>query len=485
MDSADRMFKALRGDLLRELQGSILPYWMTHVPDQRSGGFHGRIDADNRVHPDAPRGGILNARILWTFSAAHRVLGDPAYLAMADRAYAYFIEHFIDPEHAGVYWTVNADGEPLDTKKHTYTQAFAIYALSEYVRARRAAAERVNGTSASTDVNGSASAGVGRNGHTQNGAGPVAEPALEQAVRLFRVLQDHAIDRSHGGYLEAFDRAWSPLDDVRLSPGDARAAKSFNTHLHLLEAFTNLLRVWPDPELARQIRSLVELHLQTIYDARTHHFHPFFDADWTVRATPYSFGHDIEAAWLMADAARLLQDSGACAPGSAAERSALRAAVDALVVDVADVTVTEGVDAVHHGLFYLGQGMPGRNGSGPRHRLVDSDKHWWVQAEALVGLLYAHRLAPKRAYGEAATGIWRFIQEKFKVPGLGEWRFRVDREGVPYAQEDLVSVWKCPYHNSRAALQYIELISEEARERIDADGAAADSELTLSRDNGS
>ncbi|HTD60870.1 MAG TPA: AGE family epimerase/isomerase, partial [Gemmatimonadaceae bacterium] len=235
---------ALRVELEHELTHGILPYWMSRAVDQAHGGFVGAITEDDRPEPDAAKGAILNARILWTFAAAYRVLADPAYRAMAERAVSYLRTHLIDPTHGGVYWTVDASGAPLDDRKHVYAQAFAIYALSEHYRA------------------------------TADG------DSRQQAIRLFELIERHAHDAQYGGYEEAFSRDWVRLSDVRLSAEDRDERKSMNTHLHLLEAYTNLYRVWPDALLWKRIEEIVRLFLDHIVSAKTGHLGLFFDGDW-------------------------------------------------------------------------------------------------------------------------------------------------------------------------------------------------------------
>jgi mannobiose 2-epimerase len=253
-----------------------------------------------------------------------------------------------------------------------------------------------------------------------------------------------------------------------LSEGDAPVEKSFNTHLHVLESFTNLLRVWPDSELVHELAALIDLHLEHIYDEKTGHFHPFFDEKWSVQVSPYSFGHDIEAAWLLLDAARVLKAQAASlsqvnfestsngngvgsSNGSDSFRNndALIHRLETLLIHVAQVTREEGVDPHSKGIQYLGQ----------KGQVVDSDKHWWVQAEAMVGFLYASQLSGDASFGETASEVMDFVLKDLKIPEVGEWYFRVDENGKPYLEEHIVSQWKCPYHNSRAAFEFVERLA--------------------------
>ncbi|PAP76000.1 AGE family epimerase/isomerase [Rubrivirga marina] len=380
-----------------ELVDHILPFWAERTLDDEHGGFVGRIDGHGRRVPEAAKGSVLNARILWTFAAACRALGTDRWCAEADRACDALRTHFADPEHGGVYWTVAPDGTPVDDKKQVYAQAFTIYALAEHVR--------------------------------QRGDGE----ALAWAQDLYRLLEDRAVDPEHGGYIEAFSCDWGPAADLRLSEKDADAPKSMNTHLHVLEAYTTLYRVWPDAGVAGRLRALVETFLDHIVDPETGHLGLFFGMDWTPLSADVSFGHDVEASWLLDEAAAVLDDAG------------LAARVRPVALRLARLAREEGLDA--DGGLFNERGSDGR---------LDTDKHWWPQAEAVVGFLNAYERTDDDSFAEAAHRTWAFIQRAIVDRDGGEWFFRVDREGVPYREEDTVGPWKCPYHNARACLEIME-----------------------------
>src|ERR1700761_6547309 len=259
-------------ELTTEL-ADILDYWINNTQDIAEGGFYGKIDNENHVISGSPKGSVLNARILWGFSAAYNLTCKKEYLAIAGRAYQYITDHMIDKKHGGVYWTVDHSGNKLDTKKQVYASAFTIYAFSEYYR-----------TSGANDV-------------------------LHEAIDLFNLLVDKSFDRDKTGYLEAFTEDWQPINDLRLSAKDANEKKTMNTHLHVLEGYTNLFRVWPNEKLKEQIGILLHNFLDHFIDAETGHLNLFFDEDWNKRSTLISYGHDIEASWLMLESAEVINNS--------------------------------------------------------------------------------------------------------------------------------------------------------------------------------
>ena len=225
----------LRKEVTEELEGNILPFWMNKMTDRERGGFYGRISGEDVLMPDEPKGAILNARILWTFSAAYRLLKKPEYLAAATRAKRYLLDFFYDKQFGGIYWSVDCEGNPLDTKKQIYALGFAIYGLSEYARATG------------------------------------DEEALEYAIRLFEVIEKYSFDAEKNGYVEALTRDWQPIADMRLSDKDENEKKTMNTHLHILEPYANLYRVWKDGRLKTQLKNLIELFVTKILDTQTYH----------------------------------------------------------------------------------------------------------------------------------------------------------------------------------------------------------------------
>jgi mannobiose 2-epimerase len=400
----DTNFRAEAIDLRRrveaELREDILPFWMRHSPDHERGGFHGAITNDLRVEPDAPKGIILNARILWTFSRACEIHPEPRLRELARRAFDYIVRCFLDGEFGGVYWTVDSRGRPLETAKRTYGQAFAIYALAQYYYAAKDSA------------------------------------ALDLALELMKVVLRRCGDPAAGGFFETFDRDWSLSRDQRLSMVDLDEKKSMNTHLHLLEACAALVRVSPQCDARKTLDELTRIFLDHIIDPGTSHFRMFFNETWECRSDRISFGHDIEGSWLLCEAAGLLGDRD------------MQRRVRSVAVRMARAVLAEAVDR-DGGLSY--EADP----SG----IIDHDRHWWPQAEAVVGFLNAFELTGKPEYLDAAGRAWQFIEDRIIDRNHGEWFWKVSRDGVPDPCRFKVDLWKGPYHNGRCCM--------EAMERLD------------------
>ena len=368
------------------LEHTILHFWQTRMVDNERGGFYGRIDGHNTLHPDAPKGAVLNARILWTFAAAARVLNNTAYRILAARAYDYLMQRFIDREHGGVYWSLHADGTPLDTKKQTYAIAFAIYGLAEYVRL------------------------------TNN------QEALDAAIRLFEDIEAHAFDAVNVGYIEALTRDWQPIADMRLSESDENGSRTMNTHLHVLEAYTNLYRVYKDPRVARQLRVLIDIFVNRLYNPSNGHLDLFFDDQWQGRRDKTSPGHEIEAAWLLHEALEVLGDP--------------------ILLQETLPVCQQLAQAAENGIL--------------------KESQWWCYAEAVVGYIDQWKLNQKDLPVEAAINLemaevaWDYIQSHLIDREHGEWYWAILPDGIPDTSNDKAGFWKCPYHNSRMCLEIIE-----------------------------
>ncbi|MDZ7314859.1 MAG: AGE family epimerase/isomerase [candidate division KSB1 bacterium] len=385
----------------RELLENILPFWRSQVIDYQNGGFIGRMSHDLVIDKRAPKGLILNARLLWSYSALYDFTQDSSCLNLARRAYDYLLGNFLDSEYGGAYWMLDVLGAPLDAKKKIYGQAFVIYALAEYYRV------------------------FGQ------------EETLAKALELFELIENAAWDEEFGGYVETFERDWTPTSDLRLSAVDMNEKKSMNTHLHVLEAYAALYRQSREKAVAKRLEQVLQLFFEHIIDAQAYRLHMFFDEKWTVKSTVDSFGHDIEASWLLCEAAEILEDNDWI--GKAKETA----------VKMADAVLEKAVDK-DGGIFYEG---------GPEG-IIDTDKHWWPQAEGAVGFLNAYSISRDERFLDAAVKTWEFIEQYIVDKVHGEWFWRVDRDGKPILEEPKVSEWKCPYHNSRACLEIIKRVDQ-------------------------
>jgi len=381
-------------EIKEELTANILPFWDKAI-DKERGGFYGKILNDGKIIKDAPRSAVLNTRILWAYSSVCRQLREEKYLDLANLAYTYIRQHFRDEENGGIFWSVDARGNPVETRKQIYAQAFCIYALSEYYRITK------------------------------------DEEALNWAVEVFDLIEENSFDPEYPGYYEAYDREWNLLEDVRLSEKDMNEMKTMNTHLHLLEGYSNLMRVWENKKLGLQLQQLIEIFLDRIIDAESGHLKLFFDEYWNLRSDEFSYGHDIEGSWLLSESGKVLGNKEL---SGRIERACLR---------LAEITLKEGING-DGGLMHAGD-MKG---------VIDTDKHWWPQAEAMVGLMNAYQITREKKFYEASLKCWEFIKKNIVDRENGEWFFRVNKEGQPYySEENKAGPWKAPYHNTRACLE--------------------------------
>jgi mannobiose 2-epimerase len=387
----------MKQELNKELTSNILPFWMNKMQDAENGGFYGQIDGNNVLHPQANKGAVLNARILWTFSSAYRLLKKPEYLAIAERAFAYIIDYFIDKTYGGVYWELDYKGQPVNTKKQTYAQGFALYGFSEFYRA------------------------------TGN------EKALQLAKEFFFLLEK-CHDNESGGYLEAYTQDWKQMEDMRLSDKDANEKKTMNTHLHVLEPYTNLYRIWKDERLEKAQRRLIHIFTERILDKQTHHLNLFFDEQWKLKSTAVSYGHDIEASWLLYEAAKELSDKN------------LLEKIQSVSLQIADAAA-EGLQP-DGSMIYEYSPLPCGKGQGE-----GADRHWWVQAETVVGYMYAYQISGNAAYKEKSERAWQYIQDKIIDRKNGEWIWSRKADDSINQTDDKAGFWKCPYHNSRMCME--------------------------------
>ena len=376
------------------LERNILPFWLT-LADPK-GGFQGEVLSDGTVQPDAPRGVILNARIIWSFSAAYGETHKQEYLMAAQHAKYWFLDHFCDHRNGGVYWSVTREGLRLDAKKQLYAQAFAIYGLSELYRVSR------------------------------------DSEAYKAAINLYRIVEKYFADAEFGGYVEALSRDFMPLEDMSLSAHDINADKTMNSHLHLLEAYANLYRVWPDAQLRDRIVALLDLTGTRIM-GEDGHLQLYFRRDWRVLPGAVSYGHDIETSWLALESAFAVGD------------------ID-LVTRVRSWCRRMG-DAGNEGLLPDGSMRYERHPDGS----FDDSRQWWVEAEALVGNLWLWKYHGDEAAAERAFRLWDWIRDHLLRPD-GEWEWAILPDGAPDCSQPKAGFWKCPYHNTRMCLEVLRLL---------------------------
>ena len=445
MDAA--LLNEFRRQVHDQLFSHILPFWCGPALDHEQGGWMAWLSNDLQPDRSQPKSLIVNARILWAFSAAHRARPDPLYRQMAGRAFDVVFNRFWDAQHGGAFWRLDGDGHVLDDSKKTYGQAFYLYALAEYCQAfgvmgQSAPAATVSAGAPPSELAvpiGAARSAPGEApGTTEAGETrcPTTE-ALARAITLFDLIERHTHDPQHGGYFEVRNRDWSAAASSQLSEKDMDTAKSMNNHLHVLEAYTNLYRVYPEPRVAQRLRELLTLFEQRILDPRTQHYHHFFDEQWRVCSDTYTFGHDIEGSWLLCEAAEALGD-----------HSLLRH-VQALALRMAEIALAEGLDR-DRGLCYEGKAG----------QIIDAGKECWPQAEAVVGFLNAFQLSGEARFLDAARSVWRYVEEHLVDRVHGEWFWRINPDGRPDPKLPKVSEWKGPYHGTRACLETLRRLAQ-------------------------
>lgn len=393
-DSDEEKIKFLRAGARAELSENILPFWLKHSFEDRNDGFVGKLYNDLSADRYAPKNLAATARILWFFSAASRLDPDKKNLKAAARAYNYLMDFFADADEAGYYWRLQPNGQPEDRRKELYGHAFMVYGLSEYYLASG------------------------------------EKKVLEQAQELFELIESRFRDKKNGaGYLESLNREWKPSGKATLSETVPAGGKTMNAHLHLLEAYANLYRIWPDPRVKAALNDLIRLFLEKMLNLEACYFHQNFDEDWSSIDETFSFGHDLEAVWLLCDAAETLGDQQ------------LIEQVHSISIKITDAVLRIGV-GTDGGVFY-----EGKDG-----KVINPEKVWWPQAEAVSGFLQAWQISQDPRYLDAAVNCWRFIKEHLVDSKNGEW-FSSTRAEKRTPKAEKISEWKCPYHNGRACME--------------------------------
>lgn len=407
----------LAKEVKTELTKNILPFWQKTAKDTATGGFFGAIDNNGQGKQSEWRGIVMVSRFLWTYSAAARLLKNPSYMTMADYAHTYMMRHFWDPYYGGMFWSVKAQGEPLVVRKQIYGDAFSLYALSEYA-------------AAVTEIR-----------HDQKASSII----MNQALDIFELLETYTRDTAAGGYFEARERNWEETAHTKLSPKDIDCEKSMNTNLHVMEAYTNLYRtlpvVFPEKTKEREtvgkaLEALINVHIEHILDKTDWHLNLYFDKNWKrIGEDEISYGHDIEASWLLWEAAEEL--------GKKSVEKKLRP----IVLQIASVSLEEGLDNENGGFENT-----------MLHGQKDRTRIWWNQAEALNGFFNAWEMTSKETFARATEKVWSWIKTYQKDKEGGDWFWAVDPKGKPKRKEVKGGNWKTSYHNARCCMELLRRI---------------------------
>lgn len=383
----------LKQEAKKELCEHIIPFWRGLRDDIR-GGYIGLVGFDLSRNPEAERGCILNSRILWFFSESYLLLKDPALLSEADHAYE-MLKRMTDPVNGGVYWSLNADGTVFDGTKHTYNQAFAIYALSAYYRASK------------------------------------KPEALDRAMELFGVIETRCRDKD--GYLEAFTDDWRPAGNEKLSENGVEAGRTMNTLLHVMEGYTGLYKACRDKNVCEKLYFIFDIFEKKIYNPKKRRQEVFFDKNYNTLIDLHSFGHDIETSWLADRTLEIIGDKQ------------LTDRIRPLLLEMAEHT---------YEAAFTDHGFCNESENG----VVNTTRIWWVQAEALLGFLNAYEKTGEKRYLDAVNTQWKYIKNVICDPRPGsEWFWCVDENGVP-AEKPIVEPWKCPYHNGRMCMEIMKTL---------------------------
>ena len=389
-----KRIEAFRDEVAADLIDNLLPWWSSKTPDYVNGGFYGRIDMNDSIYAEADKAGVLNSRIMYTFSAAYRVTGDTSYLRIAARAKDYCIGYFIDKEFGGAYHMLDYRGFPKNTTKHIYTNAYFIYGFAEYVRATG------------------------------------DEEVLEAAKALFELFEKHAFDREYNGYFEDFNREWERVS-LSITGASNVDEKTQNTMMQIMLAYTNLYRVWQEEKIAERLRNLVELFLDKIINPNTYNLHYIMDRYLNNISETVSYGHDIELAWFLRDAALLLDDPQ-------------------LLKRVEDTSVKM-AEAVEKAIQPDGSVLN-------IIRTGNENRSWWPQTEAIVGYFDAWEISGEEKFLDYAINCWNYTRDHFIDRTNGGWFSRANADGE--ASGDKVTPSVCPYHNGRMSMEIMERVEK-------------------------
>ena len=399
--------KIFKEEVLAEHE-NILKFWEKYTVDEENGGFIGQIDSDMKKQTEADKGVILNARITWAFSAAYRFNKNSNYLELATRAYNYLIDKFYDHDNDGVYFMIDYKGNPTVVRNQVIAVAFVTYAFSEYYIATE------------------------------------KKEALDYALKLFNSLELYALDKELNGYFDAFSNEWEKLEDMRMYPGDKNATKTMNANFHIMVAYANIYRAYKDDKVKKALKNLIEVLLDKIVDAQRGSCNLFFDSNWNIVPSDDNYGLDIEASWLIWDAAQVLNDQK------------IIEQIRPIVLKMVEHSLKYGYDR-DGGMMNEGNDKDG---------VLNTYKSWWVQAESVIAFFNAYQMTNENKYLANALLTWDFIKKYVIDYEYGEWYGTVGKDDhKPNLEESKIGPWKCPYHNSRMGLQIAERIDSIINEK--------------------
>lgn len=390
------MIYDLRKKAEEELLNNLGPFWLKLI-DNENGGFYGEVTYDLKVNKTSEKGGIQTSRILWFFSAAYCATKNEEYKKAATHAYEFLRDKLIDKEFKGVYWMVDYLGNPIDTRKHVYCQSFAIYALSEYYKATK------------------------------------DKQALDLAMNLFSLVENIGFNKGNSAYLEEFDREWNITPNEMLSENGVIAEITTNTHLHVLEGYTNLYSVTNNRVVGERLKELIYTFYNKIYDKEQHLLKIFFDSEWNTIIDVKSYGHDIEASWLIDDAYKVLNLKDE--------------SIEKMIIDIAyniKAQIQEDGSLINES----------ENG------VKDYTRVWWVQVEAMVGYLNAYERTHDESFLNIVNNLMTYTMKNMVDPREGgEWYWSIEPNGKP-TERSVIEPWKTPYHNGRFCLEFMKRIGE-------------------------
>lgn len=385
-----------KAEVRAHLIQDLIPFWKS-LRDEENGGFYGQVTYGLKLNKEAQKGCILNSRITWFFANAYLTLKDESLLAYAKHGYDFLKNHCVDKKNGGVYWSVTYDGKPEETLKHTYNQAFSIYALSSYY-----------------DASGD-------------------KEALSLAYELYDIIETKMRDEQ--GYKEAFDESFHEIDNEKLSENGVMAAKTMNTLLHVFEAYTELYRVDKNPKVKEKLLWMMDIIADKVYNEKLQRQEVFFDENWNSILDLHSYGHDIETAWLVDRSLSIINEE---------------AYTEKLL------PITKALTKKIYETAFDGHSVANECDRGVRNEW----RVWWVQAESIVGFINGYEKTKEESYKDAAAAIWDYIEahlidkRESTFPGR-EWYWHVTKEGKPDEEADMVEPWKCPYHNGRMCFEVI------------------------------